>query len=77
MNGIRPSSGIGAPAANLQVTADAPAWYHPGRSGALRLGPNVIAYFGEVHPKVMKALGLKVVEIDSRWPGRYAGQSAS
>lgn len=49
----------GAPVANLQVTTDAPAWYHPGRSGTLRLGPNVIAYFGEVHPKVMKAMGLK------------------
>lgn len=49
----------GAPVANLQVTTDAPAWYHPGRSGVLRLGPNVLAYFGEVHPKVSKALGLK------------------
>lgn len=49
----------GAPVANLQVTTDAPSWYHPGRSGALRLGPNVIAYFGEVHPKVTKSLGLK------------------
>lgn len=38
---------------NLQITRDAPAWYHPGRSGALRLGTNVIAYFGEMHPDVM------------------------
>ena len=49
----------GAPASNLQVSDDAPSWYHPGRSGALRLGPNVIAYFGEMHPKVIKKLGLK------------------
>jgi phenylalanyl-tRNA synthetase beta chain len=41
---------------NLQVTTDAPEWYHPGRSGALRLGPNVLAYFGEIHPGIMLSL---------------------
>ncbi|MFG1361322.1 phenylalanine--tRNA ligase subunit beta [Xanthobacter pseudotagetidis] len=46
----------GAPVANLQVTADAPAWYHPGRSGTLRLGSNAFAHFGEVHPAVLEAL---------------------
>jgi len=49
----------GAPTANLQASADAPAWYHPGRSGALRLGPTVLAWFGEVHPRVLRRLGLK------------------
>ena len=49
----------GAPVTSLQVTADAPAWYHPGRSGALRMGKKALAYFGEVHPSVIKALGLK------------------
>jgi phenylalanyl-tRNA synthetase beta chain len=49
----------GAPTANLQATADAPGWYHPGRSGVLRLGPNVLAHFGEVHPKVLRRLELK------------------
>ncbi|WP_420560648.1 phenylalanine--tRNA ligase subunit beta [Tepidicaulis sp.] len=45
---------LGAPAANLQVFAEAPLWYHPGRSGELRLGPkNVIARFGELHPRVL------------------------
>jgi phenylalanyl-tRNA synthetase beta chain len=40
-----------------QVTRDAPAWYHPGRSGTLRLGPKtVLAHFGEVHPATLKAL---------------------
>lgn len=46
----------GAPVANLQVTADAPGWYHPGRSGSFRLGPNVIGVFGELHPSVLEAL---------------------
>ncbi len=48
-----------APVDKLQVTADAPGWYHPGRSGVLRLGPNVLAQFGELHPRVLKALDLK------------------
>jgi len=48
-----------APVDKLQATADAPGWYHPGRSGALRLGPNVLAWFGEIHPRVLKALGVR------------------
>ncbi len=47
---------VGAPA-NLQVFDEAPDYYHPGRSGTLRLGPkNILASFGELHPKVLKAL---------------------
>ncbi|UJX46469.1 phenylalanine--tRNA ligase subunit beta [Xanthobacter sp. YC-JY1] len=46
----------GAPVANLQVTTDAPGWYHPGRSGTLRLGSNAVAHFGEIHPAVLEAL---------------------
>ncbi|MEC8773544.1 MAG: phenylalanine--tRNA ligase subunit beta [Pseudomonadota bacterium] len=47
---------VGAPVDNLQISADAPTWYHPGRSGTLRLGKAVLAYFGEVHPKVLRRL---------------------
>ena len=47
----------GAPVDNLQVFAEAPDHYHPGRSGTLRLGPkNILAAFGEMHPKVLKAM---------------------
>jgi phenylalanyl-tRNA synthetase beta chain len=49
----------GAPTANLQVSTDAPAWYHPGRSGCLRLGPSVLARFGEIHPAILDALGVR------------------
>ncbi|KAA0683008.1 phenylalanine--tRNA ligase subunit beta [Roseomonas genomospecies 6] len=49
----------GAPVTNLQVTTDAPGWYHPGRSGVLRLGPTVMARFGEIHPTVLDTLGVK------------------
>ena len=47
------------PADSVQITTDAPEYYHPGRSGALRLGKNVIAYFGEIHPLITKKLGIK------------------
>ena len=47
------------PIDNPQITTDAPAYYHPGRSGAIRLGKNVLAYFGELHPNVIKKFGLK------------------
>jgi len=49
----------GAPMDNLQVSRDAPDWYHPGRSGSLRLGPNILAWFGEIHPRVLKAMDVK------------------
>jgi phenylalanyl-tRNA synthetase beta chain len=36
------------------VVREAPAWFHPGRSGALKLGPKVtLAHFGEVHPATL------------------------
>jgi len=46
----------GAPVEKLQITTDARNWWHPGRSGVLRLGPKVLAEFGEIHPKTLKAL---------------------
>ncbi|MCH8154974.1 MAG: phenylalanine--tRNA ligase subunit beta, partial [Proteobacteria bacterium] len=49
----------GAPVDKLQVTTDAPAWYHPGHSGVLRLGPNVLANFGELHPRVLGGFELR------------------
>ncbi len=49
-------SALGAPVENLQTTADAPAWFHPGRSGVLRLGATVLAVFGEIHPRILTAL---------------------
>ncbi|MEO1205266.1 MAG: phenylalanine--tRNA ligase subunit beta [Pseudomonadota bacterium] len=42
-----------------QITRDAPAWYHLGQSGTLRLGPKtILAHFGVVNPRTLKALGL-------------------
>lgn len=50
----------GAPVDSLQAAAEARNWWHPGRSGVLRLGPkNLLAEFGELHPRVLKALGVE------------------
>ncbi|WMS44868.1 phenylalanine--tRNA ligase subunit beta [Acuticoccus sp. MNP-M23] len=44
---------IGGPASSAETTRDAPAHYHPGRSGVLRLGPKVLGAFGELHPALL------------------------
>ena len=49
----------GGPVDKAQATPDAPDWYHPGRSGALRLGKNVLAWFGEIHPRILDALDVR------------------
>lgn len=49
----------GAPGEKAQVSRDAPEYFHPGRSGALRLGKNVLAYFGELHPAVLDKMDIK------------------
>jgi phenylalanyl-tRNA synthetase beta chain len=48
---------MGAPP-NLQIVqGQASAWWHPGRSARLQLGPRkVVAEFGELHPRVLKDL---------------------
>ncbi|MEA1938422.1 MAG: phenylalanine--tRNA ligase subunit beta, partial [Pseudomonadota bacterium] len=51
---------LGVPVDKLQVSASAPGWYHPGRSGCLKLGPRtVLAQFGEIHPCAAEMLDLK------------------
>jgi len=49
---------MGAPM-TAPVKAGAAAWYHPGRSGTLALGPKVIAQFGELHPAILAAFDIK------------------
>lgn len=49
----------GAPVERLQVTDGASAWYHPGRSARLALGKQVLAEFGELHPRVAKHFDLR------------------
>jgi phenylalanyl-tRNA synthetase beta chain len=48
---------LGVPIDKVQVVAGGPAWYHPGRSGTLQLGPQtVLGTFGELHPRVLELL---------------------
>lgn len=50
----------GLDASKVQVTATAPAWYHPGRSGTLSLGPKIIlGHFGELHPLLLQTFDYK------------------
>jgi len=45
---------LGFPEEKLQVVQGGPDWFHPGRSGRLQLGPQmVLAHFGELHPAVI------------------------
>ncbi len=51
-------SALGVPPRGLQLISGGPAWFHPGRSATLQLGPkNVIGAFGEIHPRTLEALG--------------------
>jgi phenylalanyl-tRNA synthetase beta chain len=47
----------GVPAQSVQVVPGGPAWFHPGRSGTLQMGPQtVLGHFGELHPQALEAL---------------------
>ncbi len=47
----------GAPVERLQIEAGGPAWYHPGRSATIKLGPKLtLGHFGEFHPRTLEAL---------------------
>jgi phenylalanyl-tRNA synthetase beta chain len=69
---------LGVPTAGVQVVSGGPAWLHPGRSGTLQFGPkNAVGVFGEIHPKILKALDVKgplavfEVNLDALPPPKY------
>ena len=51
---------LGLSPTSVQIAQGAaPAWFHPGRSAAIQLGPKlVLGAFGELHPRTLKALGV-------------------
>ncbi|MFD1332159.1 phenylalanine--tRNA ligase subunit beta [Methylopila musalis] len=53
-------AGLGLQPSAVQIAQGAaPAWFHPGRSAALQLGPKVVlGAFGELHPRTLQALGV-------------------
>lgn len=49
----------GAPVDRVQIETDAPDWYHPGRSGVIKLGPKmVLGTFGEFHPRTLDRMSV-------------------
>jgi len=63
-------SAMGAQTGNLQIGKATGSYWHPGRSGRLQMGPkNILADFGEIHPAVLKAMGVsgRVVAFEI-WP---------
>jgi phenylalanyl-tRNA synthetase beta chain len=49
---------LGGPVESGTVAINAGDVYHPGKSGAFKVGPFTLARFGELHPKVLKAFDL-------------------
>ncbi len=49
---------IGAPAKS-QINRKLDGWWHPGRAGNVALGPNTLASFGEIHPRILRHFGIK------------------
>jgi len=59
---LRTLNEVGIDIAKIVVSNKTKKWYHPGRSGLLSLGsPNgpELAYFGEIHPSIIKRLDLR------------------
>ncbi len=50
---------LGLDVSQVQIVREAPPWFHPGRSGAIRMGPKVLlGAFGELHPKLARIMDL-------------------
>ncbi len=63
---LRTLNEIGIDSSKIIVNNKSKKWYHPGRSGLLSLGSASgpeLAYFGEIHPSIVKKLDLKTENI--------------
>jgi len=52
---------VGINTSNLILSKDVPDWYHPGRSGSIKLGKNLLGYFGELHPKFTDMYEIRIL----------------
>ncbi len=43
----------------IKINRNAPSYYHPGKSAEVKLGSNLLGYFGEIHPNVSNLFNLK------------------
>jgi phenylalanyl-tRNA synthetase beta chain len=50
---------IGLDIDKCQIRDSAPSYYHPTRCGSLCLGKNILAYFGQVHPMILKKFDIE------------------
>ena len=50
---------VGAPTATLQTAREASDYFHPGRSGTLKMGNKTLAQFGEIHPAILDDMNIK------------------
>jgi phenylalanyl-tRNA synthetase beta chain len=63
---LRTLGEIGIDDSKISVSNKTKKWYHPGRSGLLSLGSSdgpELAYFGEIHPSIIKKVDLKVESV--------------
>lgn len=51
-------SEAGFESSKMRLIAEAPKYYHPGRSGSYKIGNNVVGYFGEIHPRISEIYGI-------------------
>jgi len=59
---LRTLNEVGIENSKIAVSNKTKKWYHPGRSGLLSLGSvdgPELAYFGEIHPSIIKKLDLR------------------
>jgi len=64
---------------NLQNTKTAKSYWHPGRSSRLQMGPkNILADFGELHPRILKEIGIncRIVAFEI-WPDNIPSNKKS
>ena len=45
---------------SLRISKDSKSYFHPGKCGTLMIGKDEIAFFGELHPNIIKAMDIKV-----------------
>jgi len=63
---LRTLNEVGIDNSKIAVSNKTKKWYHPGRSGLLSLGSTngpELAYFGEIHPSIIKRLDLRTENV--------------
>ena len=63
---LRTLNEMGINNSKIAVSNKSKKWYHPGRSGLLSLGSTKgpeLAYFGEIHPSIIKRLDLRTENV--------------